>query len=127
MPEPIVFVESFRIRAGKAETLRTVLAEVCATVESREPQLIAYKIYVNDEGTAGMALHIHRGSASLDYHQGLMAEVMLPVAELIELVNIDVCGELPGSQMQRVHAMAEAFGDVSVIASPFQVGFVRSR
>ena len=56
-----------------------------------------------------------------------MAEVMLPVAELIELVNIDVCGELPGSQMRRDYAMAEAFGDVSVIASPFQVGFVRSR
>ena len=62
MPEPIVFVESFRIRAGKAQTPRTVLAEVCRDHQvTAKPQLIAYKIYVNDEGTAGMALHIHQG------------------------------------------------------------------
>ena len=126
MSEPIVFFESFRIPPGKAEEFRQAAAEVCSVINSREPQLIAYKIYASDDGSAGTALHIHPDDASLEYHQGVMEQVMGRLVPLIELVKIDICGELSERGLEEVRRRAQAFGDVSVVSSPLQAGFLRS-
>ena len=126
MAEPIVFVESFRVLPGKSEEVRQAIAKVCAIVEAQEPELIAYKIYLNDDDSDGTVLQIHSDGASVAHHRSVAGPLMgLLMVDLIELVRIDVCGELPESDIQRIRATAEAFSGVSVVIHQSQTGFVR--
>jgi hypothetical protein len=127
MPEPIVIVESLRVRSGQAESLQQAIVELCATVDAQEPRLIAYKVYVNDDATEVTVLNVHPDVASLEHHQRVLSEVFGPLIDLVEIVRIDVCGELPKTALQQIRDMAQLFGDVTIAARPAEFGFLRSR
>ena len=46
MSEPIVYVDTSEIRAGKLEELKSVMNELVKFVETSEPSLIAYNVYL---------------------------------------------------------------------------------
>jgi hypothetical protein len=50
MSEPILYVDTSEIREGKLEELKTAMKELVEFVETNEPRLIAYNVYLNDDG-----------------------------------------------------------------------------
>ena len=68
MSEPIVYIDTSEIRAGKLEELKTAMKELVKFVEANEPRLIAYNVYLEEDGTRMTVVHLHPDSASLEFH-----------------------------------------------------------
>lgn len=67
MSEPIVYVDSSEILDGKLEDLKTAMNALAQFVEANEPEL-AYNVYLNENDTRMTVIHVHRDTASLEFH-----------------------------------------------------------
>ena len=68
MSRPLVYVDTSEVRDGALEELRGAIDELVEFVEANEPQLIAYSVYLSDDGRQMTVVHVHTDSASLEYH-----------------------------------------------------------
>ena len=76
MSQPIVYVDTSEVRPGRLEELKAAMNDLARFVQANEPQLFAYNVYFNDDGTRMSVLHINPDSASLEFrHEGCGAEV----------------------------------------------------
>ena len=75
MSEPIVYIDTSEIQRGKLEALKSAMSELVKFVETSEPSLIAYNAYLNEEGTRMTVVHVHRDSASLEFHMKVAGSV----------------------------------------------------
>ena len=51
MSDPILYVDTSDVREGALEELKPAIARLTDFVEANEPRIIAYNVYLNDEGT----------------------------------------------------------------------------
>lgn len=58
MSQPIVYVDTSQVRAGRLEELKTAMNDLAVHVEANEPQLLAYSVYFSADGTRMTVLHI---------------------------------------------------------------------
>lgn len=68
MPGPIVYVGKYKVLEGKLEEFKQVEREVAEFVEANEPQLVAYTMYVSDDGKEATGIQIHPTSESMETH-----------------------------------------------------------
>lgn len=59
MSEAIVYVDTSEVREGALEDLKMAIKELADFVDANEPQLLAYNIYLSDDGTKMTVMHIH--------------------------------------------------------------------
>ena len=65
MSQPIVYLDASEVRPGRLEELKAAMNDLAQFVQANEPQLLAYNVYFNDDGTRMSVLHINPDSASL--------------------------------------------------------------
>lgn len=53
-------------------------------VQANEPQMLAYNVYFNDDGTRMTVLHINPDSASLEFHMKMAGPRFPPIDEFIK-------------------------------------------
>ena len=94
-------------------------------VQANEPQLYAYNVYFNDEGTRMSVLHINPDSASLELHMKVAGSKFPPIGELIRLLSIDVYGRLNDELVERLRQKAEMLGSGTVRVHDLHAGFAR--
>lgn len=68
MSGPIVYIDRSEIREGRLEELREAIDELVEFVDTREPQLISYGFYLDEEAGRMTVVAIHPDSASLELH-----------------------------------------------------------
>ncbi|MCW2621149.1 MAG: hypothetical protein JWL64_751 [Frankiales bacterium] len=125
MSEHLVFVDTFRIRPGRAEEFRQAAKEICEVVSAGEPRILAYTIYVSDDGSEGTGLQVHPDYESVKRHRTVMATEFGRIMELAEIVRMEIYGPLSERRLQQIRDTARLFGDVPVIARNLTAGFFR--
>ena len=65
MAQPIIYLDTSEVRPGRLEKLKAAMNDLAQFVQANEPQLLAYNVYFNDDGTRMSVLHINPDSASL--------------------------------------------------------------
>ncbi len=88
--ESIIIVGDFRICEGKFEKLKVAMAELAELVKAKEPQIIAYNAYLNENSMQLIVLQVHYDSASAEFHMGVTGSAF--PKELINLSLIDIYG-----------------------------------
>jgi quinol monooxygenase YgiN len=68
MSEAFIYVGTTAIKPGKLEEARKGLAEVIDFVETNEPRLIAFHMYLDEEGSKLTIVQVHPDSASMEFH-----------------------------------------------------------
>ena len=69
MAENILIEESrSHIREGKLEEVKAVMNELVELVKAKEPRIIFYNAYINEDGTQLTILQAHPDSASVEFH-----------------------------------------------------------
>jgi quinol monooxygenase YgiN len=126
MSEHLVFIDTFRIRPGRTEEFRQAAAQICAAVSAGEPRILAYTIYVSDDGSEGTGLQVHPDFASVKQHRVVMAAEFGRIMELAEIVRMEVYGPLAEHRLQQIRDTAKLFGDVPVTARNLTAGFFRT-
>ena len=65
MPEPFIFIGTHRLKEGKLRDFETAWRELVEVVESKEPQMIAFNAYANEDGTEVAVVQLHPDAASM--------------------------------------------------------------
>ena len=99
MSEPFIYISTWRVKEGKLEELKQYYREIIEIVKEREPQLIAFHSFVNEEGTEMTSIQVHPHVASGDLHMEVLGQAMQAlvekysnVFELIEGKHIEYYG-----------------------------------
>src|SRR5438876_974175 len=106
MSEPIVYVDHSDVREGKLEELKGSLKELADFVETNEPQILSYTVYLNEDQTRITVMHLHRDAPSLAFHMDVGGEVFPRFAELVNLRSIDVYGAVTDDIVEQLRAKA---------------------
>jgi hypothetical protein len=125
VPENLVFVETFTIRPGRLDDFGRAAAEIVEFVAANEPQLLAYGIYVSEDGTEGTVLHVHPDYESVKRHGTVIAAVVGRLVELTETPTLEIYGPLAEHRLAQIRGAMQAFGSVSVMAKDLSAGFFR--
>ena len=124
MSQPFIFVSTFKVREGKADEFATYAQEVVDFVESNEPRLIAFNLYLSDDGSEGAIVHVHPDGESMELHMGVIRDHMQRSGEFIESdITVQLFGPLADSTLELI----SRFSDVPVTAMRRGIGgFTRS-
>jgi hypothetical protein len=124
MPQPFIFVTTYRIKEGKADAFRSYAKEVSDFVEENEPRLIAFNFYVNDAGSEGAIVHVHPDGDSMEVHMGVIGEHMQRSSEFLDGdISVQLYGPVAEATLEKINR----FSDVPVTAMRQGIaGFTRS-
>jgi quinol monooxygenase YgiN len=127
MSESIVYIDHSEIRDGKLDELKTAMNELVELIESNEPQLIAYNVYFNEDGTRMTVVSVHADSASLAFHMKVAGPAFPKFAHFVRLLTIDVYGKLTEDLLEQVRRKAGMLGNGTVHVHSTHAGFARFR
>jgi quinol monooxygenase YgiN len=125
MSRPLVYVDTSAVRQGALEELKGAIKELVEFVEANEPQLIAYNVYLNDDGSQVTVVHVHADSESLEHHMDVAEPMFRKFADLITLSSIRVYGEPSEKALRQLHDKARLLGNGDVIVHRLHAGFSR--
>ena len=84
MSGAFVYVGAARIKPGKLEEARKNLAELVDFVETNEPRMIAFHLFLDEEGNTLTTVHIHPDSASMEFHLQVAAKHFATAFDFLE-------------------------------------------
>jgi hypothetical protein len=125
MSRPLLYIDTSKVRPGALDKLRGGISELVKFVDANEPQLIAYNVYLSDDGSQMTVVHIHVDSASLEYHMEVAGPVFRRLADLITLSSIRIYGEPSENALRQLRDKAESLGDGDVSVHLLNAGFSR--
>ena len=125
MSSPIVYVDTSQIRPGRLAELQAAMRELAAFVEANEPRLIAYHVYFDEAGTRMTVLHIDPDPEALAFHMRTAGPKFPPIGEFIDLLSIDVYGEVSDALAEQLRHKAELLGRGVVRMHQLHSGFTR--
>jgi quinol monooxygenase YgiN len=94
MSQPFIFVGTHKIKKGKLEEYKKLLPELVEVVETNEPRLIAFNLYVDEDSNRITGVQVHPDAASMEFHMKVVAEHIREAYDYIEKTeSIDVFGK----------------------------------
>lgn len=126
MSEQIVYIDRSEILDGKLEELKEGINEFVEFVDAREPQLISYGFFINEEAARMTVIAVHSDSASLEYHMEIADAEFRKLAGFIKLVTIEVYGRPSNKALKQLRQKAQMLDEgESVVVPEQQAGFAR--
>ena len=127
MSNAIVYVDTADVREGALEGLKPAIKELVDFVDANEPRLVAYNVYLSDDGTRMTVVHVHPDSASLEYHMEVAGSVFRQFAEFVTLSSIRLYGEPSEKLLKQLHEKARLLGRGAVLVEveALHAGFIR--
>jgi hypothetical protein len=122
MSENIIIVGCSRIRQGKLEELKAAMNDLVELVKAKEPRIILYNVYINEDGTQLNVLQAHPDSASAEFHMEVTGSAF--PKELINLSLIDIYGTPSQSLLEKMR-ISETTGSVGAFTHELHAGFSR--
>jgi len=86
-------------------------------IRVREPQLITYGFYIDDEAGTMTVVAVHPDSASLELHMDIGGAEFRKLANLLTLTAIECYGRPSERAMEQLRQKAAALGDGGTIVS----------
>jgi hypothetical protein len=125
MSQLLVYVDTSDVREGELEELKVAIQELAEFIEDSEPQLIAYNVYISDDGTKMTVMHVHADAASLDYHMDVAGPRFGRFADLVTLSSIHIYGEPSEKALRQLHDKSRLLGSGDVMVQDLHAGFSR--
>ena len=126
MSRPFIFIGTHRLKEGKLGDFERAWKDLVDTVESKEPQMISFNAYANEDGTEVAVVQVHPDAASMELHMAVVREhITQAYEELLEgTTSIQVFGEL--SEAARGMMQHLAGSGVALTVKPNLLGgFIR--
>jgi len=115
--EPIVYIDHSRIREGSIDELRSGVQRLVEFVDAREPQLIAYGFYIDEDAARMTVVAVHPDSVSLEHHMDIGRAQFLKLAHLVTLTAIECYGRPSKRALEQLREKAAALGDGGAVVS----------
>jgi hypothetical protein len=109
--EPIVYIDHSEVREGSLEELKAGVRRLVDFIESREPQLIAYGFYIDEDAGKMTVVAVHPDPASLELHLDIGGQEFRKLAHLLRLTSIECYGQPSEKALEQLRRKAAALGD----------------
>jgi hypothetical protein len=109
--EPIVYIDHSDIREGSLDELKAGVQRLVDFIDAREPQLIAYGFYIDDEAAKMTVVAVHPDSASLELHLDIGGAEFGKLAHLLTLTAIECYGRPSETALDQLRRKAATLGD----------------
>jgi hypothetical protein len=124
--EPIVYIDHSDIREGSLHELKAGVTRLADFIRAREPQLISYGFYIDDEARRMTVVAVHPDSASLELHMDIGSAQFRKLAHLLTLTAIECYGRPSERAIEQLRQKAAALGDGGTVVSVGRfAGFAR--
>jgi hypothetical protein len=125
LSEPLVYVDTSDVRDGVRPELDGAIEELARFIEDNVPEVLAYNVYLSDDGREMTVVHVHADAASLDRHLEVGGPVFRRFADLLTLRSIHVFGEPSAKATELLRDKARTLGSGEVFIHRRQAGFSR--
>jgi hypothetical protein len=125
MSDAILYLDTSDVREGALEELKPAIKRLVAFVEANEPRLIAYNVYLSEDGTRMTVVSMHPDSASLEYHMEVAGPLFRELVHLVKLSSIHLYGEPSEKVLRQSHEKAQLLGRGPVVVQSLHAGFTR--
>jgi quinol monooxygenase YgiN len=127
MSEPFIFIGTHTIREGKLEDFKKSCGQLVEVVEANEPRLIAFHLYVNEDGTEVTVVQVHPDADSMLFHMQVAREHISEAYQSVleKTKRIDVYGKPSDAVLEMIRQLAGSGVPLSVKAHHLG-GFTRS-
>lgn len=115
--EPLVYIDHSDIREGSIDELRAGVRRLVEFIDAREPQLITYGFYIDDEAGKMTVVAVHPDSASLELHMDIGGEEFRKLGHLLRLTGIECYGRPSERALEQLRQKAAALGDGGTVVS----------
>ena len=132
MYKPLIFVSTWKIREGRLEDYKQFAKELIEHFKAKEPQLIAFNMYFNEDETEMTSIQVHSDAASMDFHMQVLAKVIgedmiewIDRADFLEPKHIEIYGTPSAKLLEADQPLVDTGIPQSVKPLHF-AGFTRS-
>jgi hypothetical protein len=115
--EPIVYIDRSRIRTDSIDELKAGIQRLVDFIDAREPQLITYGFYIDEDAARMTVVAVHPDSGSLERHMEIGGSEFRKLAHLVTLTSIECYGRPSGRALQQLREKADALGDGGAVLS----------
>ena len=125
MSEPIVFISHHRVKPGKAEELKALMAEMWSVMEQEKPRTLMNLAYLNEDGTEVTFMHAFADIEAMQLHWQGAEDRTAQAYQYIEPIGFEIYGSAGEQIVDGMRAEA-AGGDATLTLWPeFVAGFLR--
>lgn len=126
MSGPFIFIGSYAVQEGKVEEARKALQELVEIVETNEPRLIAFNVYLDEEGSKVSVVQVHSDATSMGFHMKLVANHVSGAFEYLEkTLGVQIYGEPGEGMVDMIRGMSEP-GTPMTVMPIHEAGFTRT-
>ena len=115
--EPIVYIDHSDIREDSFEELKAGIRRVVDFIEAREPQLITYGFYLDEDAAKMTVVAVHPDSGSLELHMDIGGEEFRKLAHLLTLTAIECYGRPSERAIEQLRRKAAALGNGGTVVT----------
>jgi len=128
MAQPFIFISTFRLKQGELGAFREMCTGLVEMVQSKEPRLIAFNLYANEDGTEVSNVQVHPDADSMLFHLRLLREHISGAVGGEGPIDVTVSNQIFGTPSDAVLEMLGEFDPgVPLTVKPLPVaGFTRS-
>jgi hypothetical protein len=109
--EPIMCIDHLDIRGGSLEELKAGVRQLVEFIDAREPQLITYGFYIDEQAAKMTVVAIHPDSASLELHLDIGIREFSKLAHLLTLTAIECYGRPSDRALEQLRHKADTLGN----------------
>ena len=115
MSGPFIFIGTHHVREGKLEEFRADAIALAALVEEREPQLLGFNFFFNEDEREATIIQVHPDADSLLVHmQVAAAQITEGTDELLETKEIQIYGAPNDAVLGMITQLTQAGVPISV-------------
>lgn len=74
MSGPYVFIGTYTIKSGKQDEARAMCRSLVELVQEKEPRLIGFHVYLDDQATQLSVVQVHPDAESMEWHLQVVSE-----------------------------------------------------
>jgi hypothetical protein len=115
--EPIVYIDHSDIREDSIDELKAGVQRLVEFIDEREPQLIAYGFYIDEDAARMTVVAVHPDSASLERHMEIGGGEFRKLAHLVTLTAIECYGRPSVRALEQLRQKAATLGEGGAVVS----------
>lgn len=108
---PIVYIDHSRIREDSIDELKGGVQRLVDLIDTREPQLITYGFYIDEDAAKMTVVAVHPDSASLERHMDIGGKEFRKLRHLVTLTAIECYGRPSERALEQLRHKAATLGD----------------
>ena len=125
MPEPFIFINTYRIKPGKEEAYLQAFQQVADKVKAEEPRMLYFAEHISEDGSEATTVQVHADADNMAFHMQLIGDQIRAAGEYLEWssMSIRIYGSPSSTLLEQMRQMAGS--GISVTVSALVVGFNR--